>query len=192
MTTPERTERKPLPSRDEIRRMNDAGALDALLADVERTAVKIEVDLEMEIGDDDWDCRARAALTAHRLCARHIRERLGFLSRGQGVARAVAQQEHEREKLRLRIERDARTAARVVAENAARAAKTERVREGAKIERAKLLRDTSLGVQFMRAAQERLDADVFAALLEAAGARVDAVLERVLPSDPAPSPEASG
>lgn len=179
-----RTERKSLPGRAEIRAMTDIVALDQLCAEVQRTAERISVDLEMQIGDDDWDRRARAALAAHRICVTQIKDRLNDLSRGAGVETALAQQARQQEKLRLQAERAARETERLKAQSAAHLDKAERARQTAKIERIRLFRETSLGIQFMHAARARLEPDVYAAILDAANARVLAGLDRVLPEEP--------
>ena len=179
-----RTERKPLPGRAEIRAMTDVQALDELVAEVERRAEKIAVDLEMQIGDDDWDRRARGALAAHRICAAQINKRLFNLARDGASETALAHQARQQEKLRLQAERAARETERLKAQSAAHLDKAERARQTAKIERIKLFRETSLGIQFMHAARARLEPDVYAAILDAANARVLAGLYRVLPEEP--------
>lgn len=79
-----RPERKPLPSKEQIMAIADIPSLEAMQEEVSRIIAKIEVDLEYEVGDDEWDGRARGALAAHRICLGTIGRRLGQLRGKKG------------------------------------------------------------------------------------------------------------
>lgn len=78
-----RPERKPLPSKEQIHAITDIPALEALQEEIGKVAAKIEVDLDYEVGDEDWDARARGALAAHRICMGHIGRHLEHLRKAQ-------------------------------------------------------------------------------------------------------------
>lgn len=144
-------ERKPLPSKEEILACEDVERLTAMLDDVELRIEKISVDLEFEVGDADWDSRARSALTYARVCRKKIASRLSKLKAHK---------------------HDVMTATQQAAKAKADAARAE---AHAAAERAQTERKLSMARQFLLVAKERLPAEMFQALQNEAHARVRAI-----------------
>lgn len=77
-------ERLMAPSREEIEAISDADELEGLLADLEDVSSKIKIDLECEIGDDEWSERARAAFAYFKTAESRIERRLKKLRPPEG------------------------------------------------------------------------------------------------------------
>lgn len=71
-----RREREPLPSKEQVEAVTDIPSLEAMQESIDKRIKHIEVDLEFEVGDEDWDERARGALAAHRICLGHVTRHL--------------------------------------------------------------------------------------------------------------------
>ncbi len=180
--------REPLPTKEQIIGISDMPALEAMEAEVEKRAKKIEVDLEFEVGDEEWDGRARAALTAHRICLGHIRKRLHWL-RVRDKPETVTTVEviaAKADKARANAEKQMALAAATQAAKENKLAKVQ-------MQRLDLINRISLQAYFIRAAAKILDAETYDRVMASAQARyLDAVKsyvpEPTLPSNP-PSDE---
>lgn len=73
------TDRKPLPSKDQIQAILDPAVLVEIRDDIEHQIVKIETDLEFRVDDEDWARRARSALSHHRQARRHVDRQIATL-----------------------------------------------------------------------------------------------------------------
>jgi hypothetical protein len=74
-----RQDREPLPTAEQIKAIDDVGALEGMREELERRIVRMRTDLEFRVDDDDWAPRARAALSLHSYAARRIDRRLAAL-----------------------------------------------------------------------------------------------------------------
>lgn len=172
-----RPKREPLPSKEQIAAIADIAALEAMEAEVERRAKKIEVDLEFEVGDEEWDARARGALTAHRICLGHVQKRLRFL-RGREKPEAVTSVEAIQAKAdKARANADKQRAL-ADATSAARDAKKAKLHSA----RIDLIERTTFQGFFMRSAAKLLDAETYDRIMEHAQQRHVAVLQAQIPS----------
>lgn len=147
--------RERLPSREMIDAIDDIPSLQGMLDDLDQRIKHIEVDLEFEVGDDDWDRRARGALSAHRICFGHVSRRLKHLQ-----ARVKPDKSNpdfisaKAEKARASAERQAALAA------AAKAAKEDR-QVALQQARLTLVEQTTFQSFFLRAAARLLDPETF-------------------------------
>jgi hypothetical protein len=158
--------REPLPTKEQIAAIADVPALEALEAEVDKRAKKIEVDLEFEVGDDEWDGRARGALTAHRICLGHVRKRLHWL-RTREKPETVTTSEvlaAKAEKARANAEKQKAFAAATEAQRANKVAKLQAARLD-------LIDRTTFQGHFMRAAAKVLDAETYDRILAMAQER---------------------
>jgi len=171
--------REPLPTKEQIIAISDIPALEAMEAEVEKRAKKIEVDLEFEVGDEEWDGRARGALTAHRICLGQIRKRLHWL-RMRDKPETVTTVEviaAKADKARANAEKQLALAAATQAAKENKLAKLQ-------MQRLDLINRVSLQAYFIRAAAKILDAETYDRVMASAQARyLDAVQSYV----PAPA-----
>lgn len=174
--------REPLPTKEQIVAISDIPALEAMEAEVEKRAKKIEVDLEFEVGDEEWDGRARGALTAHRICLGQIRKRLHWL-RMRDKPETVTTVEviaAKADKARANAEKQKALAAATIAAKENKLAKLQ-------MQRLDVINRISLQAYFIRAAAKILDAETYDRVMASAQARyLDAVKSFV----PAPAIDA--
>lgn len=158
--------RAPLPTKEQIESITDVQALVEIEQEVERRAEKITVDLEMEVGDEDWDARARSALTAHRICLKAVRKQLHKLRTGSNAKPPQIEVDHAR--LERKVQKAAALAT-VKSKEAERAqAKAEKVRAAIIGQQLALIRRTSFHMHFYEAARATLTPEQFADLSERA------------------------
>lgn len=176
-----RPERKPLPSKEQIDTISDIPALEAMETEVERRAKKIEVDLEFEVGDAEWDGRARGALAAHRICLGDVRKRLHWLRVREKPETVTAPEviRAKAEKARASAEKHKALAA---ATDAARANKQAKVQQG----RLDLIERTTFQGFFMRSAAQLLDQETYDRIFAHAQARHRRTIEAQLPDSVGP------
>lgn len=188
--------RTPLPTRDQIVSIDSLDALEVLREDIERASSQIEVDLEYRSeGDDDWERRARGALTAHRACLKQVNHRISFLARSKKAPRpsneeaklqkavkhadraeAVARQrEAANEKQREATER-ARLQAQM--QQDAQLASVEKERERTRRHLADRMERLNWATQFVTVASEKMDRGAFMEVLSEAQERATAALQR--------------
>lgn len=149
--------RPSLPTREQIEAITDIPALVEIEQEVERRAEKITVDLEMQVGDDDWDARARSALTAHRICLKSIRKRLNRL---RGVNKPP-QVEADTARMERKVQK-ATALATVKSSEAERArAKADQQHALAVRDQLALLKRTSFHMHFHNVARRILTAEQF-------------------------------
>lgn len=160
--------RVPLPTKEQINAITDIPALDEMEQEIERRAEKITVDLEMEAGDENWDARARSALTAHRICLKNIRTRLHRLRRGD----KPIQVEADAKRMEQKLQKAQALSAVKTAEAERAAAKAEKAQAGAEQQRLAMIRSTSFHMHFFRAARDTLERDVFLKIEAIANKRV--------------------
>lgn len=152
--------RRQLPTREQVEAISDVPALIAMQDDMERVAEKITVDLEMEVGDLDWDARARSALTAYRIAIKHVARRIKQLTQSPREP-DVASQVTKVEKIKASAERQREIA------NASRAAAELRTARALE-ERNKRLEQLAFQAHFVRAAHKLLAPEVVAQLMDEA------------------------
>lgn len=159
-----RPERKPLPTKEQILAINDIPALEAIEVELDRVAKKIEVDLEFEVGDEDWDGRARGALTAHRICLGQVQRRIGALRRGERKGPAPGSPEYVTAKAQKALANAERQRALADANRAAGENHKTKLAQS----RLDLMERTAFQGHFLLAAQRLLPADLLAQITEAA------------------------
>lgn len=77
--------RELLPTKEQIAAIDDLEAVEFLRDEVIEHIRQIEVDLEFrtdENADEEWERRARGALTAHRICLGNLNHRLNWIRGG--------------------------------------------------------------------------------------------------------------
>lgn len=184
--------RKPLPSWELIKAITDYAVLEQMLPDIDAHITAIETDLEFRDGDDDWYARARGALTAHKICRKHIERRMRQVQpKGPKASPQPSETKTERLKLRNQHEAHVRATAEAKAErqkaNLQHDLETRRLATDKRV--AQAMHVTSLGNAFMRAAQRVLPAEQFAEILETATNMVEhnarTMVERPKPTESA-------
>lgn len=164
--------RAPLPTKKQIEAIADIPALVEIEQEVERRAEKITVDLEMEVGDEDWDARARGALTAHRICLKAIRKRLHRLR----VGGKPTQAETDDARLEKKVQKAEALASVKSSEAERKRAKAAQASAAVLAQQLALIKRTSFFMHFHAAACEALQRDQLRAIEAAAGA---ALLESI-------------
>lgn len=173
--------REPLPTPEQIKAIRDVAALEAMEIEVESRTAKIRVDLEMEVGDDDWDARARKALASHVVVLGRVRKQLHLARKGfRGQSDQTAQEEAAAQRKAAKAVANA-TQETAAAERAK--AKAAMAKSNAEMQRMQLVRSLSFHAQFFKAARLSLDSEAFERLCDAAN---DALVKAAAPSGEAP------
>lgn len=167
-------------SREQISEIDDVEWLENELDRVVAAATQIEVDLEFRSDDfatEEWEHRARKALTAHHICQGHLNRRLQALRNATKV-KGPSPADHQNAKARKREAEAARLLA--AAENKRLKAAHERettVRQMI----AFADRQTFLAT-FYRVARRHLEKEVFGAWVAEARAELEETLVASLPA----------
>jgi hypothetical protein len=172
-------------TREQINEITDLEWLEGELDHVTSDAKSIEVDLEFRSDDfatEEWEHRARRALTAHHICAGHLTRRIAFLKRGE--RKGPTPPDHDAKARKKEAE-----AARLVAAAENKRAKAQQEREVTIRAMVAFADRQSLLSHFRRVAREQLDAETFARLSAMARASLDAALLAQLPAIADQSPE---
>ena len=83
-------EREPLPKKDQIESINDLETLEAMKDEIDRRIARIETDLDFHDGTDDWEVRARGALSIHRYTEKIISRRIAALKQKDAPSKKAA------------------------------------------------------------------------------------------------------
>lgn len=175
------TEREPLPDRRAISAMSDLGSVLVLEDSVMAAATQIETDLEFRDGDDEWERRARGALTAHNICLKNIRKRIHALrGKGGGPDPTVVAAEHT-----ARADVNAAMAAQAREANEKRRLALEQkklavaaMRETTIRKFYRIVEESDFGSAFIDEARDSLSIEAFAALIDGAKVRRAANIAR--------------
>lgn len=158
-------EERQFPTAEQVAAIDDVQSLQAIQAEIDARARKIEVDLEYGDGDDDWAARARGALGYARSSLGHIERRIKKLTRSEQSAedrdyylekKGAKAAVHEAREAAMRAEAEKKKASLALA------------REETRRMRVTMLDTAMLQGHFVAVAARELDADTFARIMNAA------------------------
>jgi hypothetical protein len=161
-------ERKPLPTKEQIRAIIDIESLQTLLDEVVRNRTKIETDLEFRSdGDSAWEARARGAHTVHKITEQNIREHIYRLTR-------KGSSQPELEAIQQAAKASKRTASQAILQTAAeqKRAKMETARVLALNRIKEDIKRFGFLQHFLSVASEKLDPHTFSEITKNATERI--------------------